>query len=74
MTTVLKRTFMLSGIVALVAGTLMLGGGTTAIKAFFQEGFNNPGGEVVRGGKVIGKDPDVNVRNKILHDHGIMDK
>lgn len=70
MANVLTRALIFSGIVVSVAGALILSSGASHTRIILQESVNNVGGEVVRGGNVIGQDPDINVRNKILRDYG----
>ena len=70
MANVLTRALIFSGIVVSVAGALILSSGASHTRIILQEGVNNVGGEVVRGGNVMGQDPDINVGNEILRDYG----
>lgn len=66
MTNVLRRFLVAAATIAFVAGALMLSGGATRAQGYLQEGINNVGGEVVKGGEVIGQDPDIHVRLNIV--------
>jgi len=68
MTNAIKCTFVTAAAVASVATVLVLSGGPTQAQAPLQEGINNVTGVVVDCGRVVGRDPDINVRLQLLKD------
>lgn len=68
MTRVLTRALIFVAALGSLAGALILSSAATHARTLLQEGANNVRGQVVQGSRVIGQDPDINVRHNILRD------
>ncbi len=68
MTNSIRFTLVTAAAIASVATALVLSGGPTQAQAPLHAGINNAAGAVVDCGRVVGRDPDINVRAQLLKD------
>ena len=67
MTNAIERSLFIAAAVASVAAALALSGGPTQARVLLHSGINNSGA-VVDCGRIVGRDPDINVRAQLLKD------